>query len=73
MTREKNMSEREERYKAVIGPKNQEYYLRHFERFDAAGKAGATWNWSAALFAFSGSSTGACGSLRWVTSLPPTS
>ena len=46
------MSEREERYKAVIGPKNQEYYLRHFERFDDAGKAGATWNWSAALFSF---------------------
>ena len=32
------MSDREALYKAVLGPKNQAYYLRHFARFDAPGK-----------------------------------
>ena len=46
------MSDREALYKAVLGPKNQAYYLRHFARFDAAGKAGLSWNWAAATFTF---------------------
>lgn len=34
-------------YRAAIGPRAQDYYLRHFARFDSDGKAGASWNWSA--------------------------
>lgn len=36
-----------ELYKAVIGPRNQGYYLRRFAKFDADGKTGATWHWPA--------------------------
>jgi Tfp pilus assembly protein PilE len=36
-------------YKAIIGPKNQEYYLEHFFRFDDEGKILPGWNWSAFL------------------------
>ena len=36
-----------ELYKAVIGSTNQNYYLRCFARFDADGKTGIMWNWSA--------------------------
>jgi type II secretory pathway pseudopilin PulG len=39
-------------YKAIIGPKNQAYYLRHFQRFDAKGKAGITWHWPAFFVTF---------------------
>jgi type II secretory pathway pseudopilin PulG len=39
-------------YKAIIGPKNQDYYLRHFSRFDAKGKAGITWHWPAFFVTF---------------------
>ena len=46
------MTDREALYKAVIGPRNQDYYVRHFARFDAAGKAGISWNWPAALLSF---------------------
>lgn len=42
----------EDYYKAVIGPKNQEYYLEHFSRFDDERKIGPTWNWSAFLVTF---------------------
>jgi Tfp pilus assembly protein PilE len=42
----------EEYYKAVIGPKNQEYYLRQFSRFDNDGKVSATWHWPAFLVTF---------------------
>lgn len=42
----------DEFYKAVIGPKNQDYYLRHFSRFDNDGKASATWHWPAFLVTF---------------------
>lgn len=42
----------EEFYKAVIGPKNQDYYLRRFARFDEAGKAGMTWHWPALFVTF---------------------
>jgi len=42
----------EEFYKAVIGPKNQDYYLSRFARFDEAGKAGITWHWSALFVTF---------------------
>lgn len=34
-------------YRAAIGAGDQDYYLRHFLRFDAHGKAGASWNWVA--------------------------
>lgn len=36
----------------MIGPKNQEYYLNQFARFDANGKAGATWHWPACFMTF---------------------
>src|SRR5574340_1091158 len=42
----------DEYYRAVIGPKNQDYYLRHFSRFDSDGRTGATWNWPAFLVTF---------------------
>ncbi len=42
----------EEFYSAVIGPKNQDYYLRQFARFDEAGKSGITWHWPALFVTF---------------------
>lgn len=36
-----------ELYRAAIGPRGQDYYLRHFARSDANGKIGATWHWPA--------------------------
>ena len=39
-------------YSAVIGPKNQYYYLQQFERFDQAGKASAGWHWPAFFLTF---------------------
>lgn len=42
----------DEYYKAVLGPKNQEYYLRRFARFDADGKVSATWHWPAFFVTF---------------------
>lgn len=36
-----------EYYKAVLGPKNQDYYLGQFSRFDADGKVSVTWHWPA--------------------------
>ena len=34
-------------YRAAIGPRGQDYYLRHFARFDGDGRSGASWNWAA--------------------------
>jgi Tfp pilus assembly protein PilE len=42
----------DEFYKAAIGPKNQDYYLNHFNQFDKNGKAGITWNWPALFVPF---------------------
>lgn len=42
----------EEFYKAVIGPKNQAYYLNQFARFDGHEKTSATWHWPALFVAF---------------------
>lgn len=42
----------DEYYKAIIGPKNQDYYLRHFSRFDNDGKTSTTWHWPAFLVTF---------------------
>lgn len=36
-----------ELYKSVIGPINQNYYLRVFAHFDAKGKTGILWHWPA--------------------------
>lgn len=36
-----------ELYRAAIGPRGQDYYLRHFTRFDADGKPGLSWHWPA--------------------------
>ena len=41
-----------EYYRAVIGPKNQDYYLKCFSGFDNEGKTGATWNWPSFLVTF---------------------
>lgn len=46
------MENQEEFYKAILGPKNQDYYLRQFAKFDSDGKAGATWHWPAFLVTF---------------------
>jgi len=42
----------DEFYKAAIGPKNQDYYLRRFARFDSAGKVGVSWHWPAFFVTF---------------------
>jgi len=34
-------------YKAAVGNKGQDYYLRQFGRFDAAGRTGPSWHWAA--------------------------
>jgi len=34
-------------YRATIGSRAQDYYLRLFARFDGEGKAGSSWNWAA--------------------------
>jgi len=34
-------------YRATIGARAQDYYLRHFGRFDGEGRAGTSWNWAA--------------------------
>lgn len=36
-----------ELYRAAIGPRGQDAYLRHFLRFDLAGKTHLTWHWPA--------------------------
>lgn len=44
-----------ELYKAAIGPRGQDYYLRHFLKFDADGRVSATWHWPAC-----------CATLNWL-------
>jgi len=46
------MESQEEFYKAIVGPKNQDYYVRQFAKFDSSGKAGATWHWPAFFVTF---------------------
>lgn len=36
-------------YRAAIGPINTDYYLPIFTRFEAADRAGPSWNWAASL------------------------
>ena len=38
-----------ELFRAALGPLNTDYYLKAFTRFDAADRAGPSWNWSACL------------------------
>lgn len=42
----------DEFFMAVIGPKKQDYYMRHFQRFDHNGKAGISWHWPALFVTF---------------------
>lgn len=42
-------------YKAAIGPHGQDYYLRQFLKFDAAGKTSISWHWPAC-----------CATLSWL-------
>jgi Tfp pilus assembly protein PilE len=42
----------EEFFRAVVGPKNQDGYLRHFLRFEEQGKAGVSWHWPAFFVTF---------------------
>lgn len=37
----------DEFYKAIVGSKNQDYYLSYFSRFDSDGKVSASWHWPA--------------------------
>lgn len=37
-------------YRAVIGPIGVDYYLPIFTRFEAVGRTGPSWNWSACLY-----------------------
>jgi hypothetical protein len=41
-----------EYYRAVLGPKNQDYYMGQFALFDAEGKTGASWHWPAFFVTF---------------------
>lgn len=44
--------EKEEFYKAIIGPRNQKYYLRQFLHFDHIGKTTYSWHWPALFVPF---------------------
>ena len=37
-------------YRAAIGLVNTDYYLPIFSRFEAADRAGPSWNWAASLY-----------------------
>ena len=37
-------------FKALIGPKNQDYYLKRFLSFEERGKPGPTWHWPSCFF-----------------------
>jgi Tfp pilus assembly protein PilE len=39
-------------YAAIIGPKNQSFYLERFSRFDDQGKTNASWHWPAFFVTF---------------------
>ncbi len=39
-------------YKAILGPRNQGAYLRHFSRFDSDGKTSTSWHWPALFVTF---------------------
>ncbi|OIR17860.1 fimbrial protein precursor [mine drainage metagenome] len=42
----------DEFYKAIVDPKNQDYYLSQFSRFDSNGKVSASWHWPAFFVTF---------------------
>lgn len=42
----------EEYYRAVVGPRNQDYYANRFARFDALGTSAPTWHWPAFFVTF---------------------
>ncbi|HOY69765.1 MAG TPA: DUF2628 domain-containing protein [Methylotenera sp.] len=42
----------DEAFKALIGDKNQDYYLNKFNKFEADGKTSATWHWPAFFVTF---------------------
>lgn len=42
----------EDLYRAVIGPKNQNYYLSRFQKFDSEGKSRISWHWPAFFITF---------------------
>ena len=48
----KASDKQEEFYRTVIGPKNQDYYMRNFQRFDSDGKIGISWHWPAFFITF---------------------
>lgn len=39
-------------FRAVVGPRNQDAYLRRFARFEAQGKSGISWHWPAFFVTF---------------------
>jgi hypothetical protein len=45
----KSQAQKNELYKTIIGPKNQDYYLKQFSQFDTNGGS-ISWHWPA-LFA----------------------
>lgn len=48
----KASDEQEEFYRAVIGPKNQDYYMRNFQRFENDGEISVSWHWPAFFVTF---------------------
>ena len=41
-----------ENFRAILGPKNQEYYLQRFEEYEANGKTTIGWHWPAFFITF---------------------
>ena len=39
-------------YRAAIGPRQTDYYLKRFTQFESSGKAGLSWNWAAGALTF---------------------
>ena len=50
--REVAPAEDEELYRAVIGPRNQDYYWRHFSKFIGENKTSMSWHWPAFFVTF---------------------
>ena len=41
-----------ENFRAILGPKNQEYYLQRFADYEASGKTTLGWHWPAFFVTF---------------------
>jgi Tfp pilus assembly protein PilE len=51
-TQSKPSDSLDELVRAFVGPKNQDYYMRHFSRFEGGGQTGMSWHWPAFFVMF---------------------